>query len=53
MQGAQSPAAQAAQAAAQQEIESRIENRLKNGTIEQRLSHDRRVLENKKAAAKQ
>jgi hypothetical protein len=50
-QGAQSPAAQAAAAAAQQDIETRIENRLKDGTIEQRLAHDRRVLDSKKAAA--
>ncbi len=42
--GGASPAAQAAQAAAQQDMESRIENRLKNGTIDQRISHDRRVL---------
>jgi len=50
MQGGQSAGGQSAPAAAAQEdIESRIENRLKNGTIEQRLSHDRRVLESKKA----
>lgn len=50
---ANSPAAQAAQAAAQQDMESRIENRLKNGTIDQRLAHDRRVLNSKQAANKQ
>jgi hypothetical protein len=52
MQAGGSPAAQAAQAAAQEDIEHRIENRLKNGTIDQRLAHDRRVLESKKAGAK-
>lgn len=45
-----SAAAQAAQAA-QQDMESRIENRLKNGTVDQRLAHDRQVL-NKKAGPK-
>jgi len=34
----------AAAAAAQEDAETRIENRLKNGTIDQRLSHDRRTL---------
>ena len=47
-----SPAAQAAQAAAQQDIETRIDNRLKNGTIDQRLAHDRRVLNTKQPEAK-
>jgi hypothetical protein len=47
-----SPAAQAA-AAAQQDLESRIENRLKNGTVDQRLAHDRRVLNSKQAGTKQ
>jgi len=47
-----SPAAQAAQAAAQQDIETRIDNRLKNGTIDQRLAHDRRVLNSKQPGAK-
>jgi hypothetical protein len=53
MQGGNSPAAQAAQAAAQQDLESRIDNRLKNGTVDQRLAHDRRVLNSKQAGAKQ
>lgn len=48
-----SAAAQAAQAAAQADLESRIENRLKNGTIDQRLAHDRRVLNGKQAPPKQ
>ncbi|HZR17337.1 MAG TPA: hypothetical protein VFE51_08420 [Verrucomicrobiae bacterium] len=52
MQGGASPAAQAAQAAAQEDIESRIENRLKNGTIDQRLAHDRRVLSSKQGGGK-
>jgi hypothetical protein len=43
MQDPSSPAAKAAQAA-QEDMESKIENRLKDGTIDQRLSHDRRVL---------
>jgi hypothetical protein len=47
-----SPAAQAAQVAAQQDIETRIDNRLKNGTIDQRLAHDRRVLNSKQPEAK-
>jgi len=51
--GAASPAVQAAQAAQQQDMEQRIENRLKNGTVDQRLSHDRRVLNDKQAAPKQ
>lgn len=50
--GALSPAAQAAQAAAQEDMEARIENRLKNGTIDQRLAHDRRVLKGKQPGAK-
>lgn len=53
MAGGSSAAAQAAQAAAQQDMESRIENRLKNGTVDQRIAHDRRVLANKQAGAKQ
>jgi hypothetical protein len=52
MQAGSSPAAQAAQAAAQQDIESRIENRLKNGTVDQRLAHDRRVLNGNQAGPK-
>ena len=53
MQGGGSPGGQATQAAAQQEdIESRIENRLKNGTIDQRLSHDRRTLNSKPGGVK-
>jgi hypothetical protein len=52
MQSGGSPAAQAAAAAAQQETESRIETRLKDGTVDQRLAHDRRVLNNKQAGAK-
>jgi len=50
MQSGSSAAAQAAQAA-QQDMESRIETRLKDGTIDQRLAHDRRVLNSKQAAA--
>jgi hypothetical protein len=45
--GGASPAAQAAQAAAQQDMESRIDNRLRNGTIDQRIAHDRRVVSGK------
>ena len=52
MQAGSSPAAQAAQAA-QQDLESRIENRLKNGTVDQRIAHDRAVLNNKRSGAKQ
>jgi len=48
-----SPAAAQAAAAAQQDLESRIENRLKNGTVDQRLAHDRRVLNSKQTGAKQ
>jgi hypothetical protein len=33
----------------QEDMETRIENRLKNGTVDQRLAHDRSVLNNKKA----
>ena len=51
MQDPSSPAARAAQAA-QEDIETRIENRLKDGTIDQRLAHDRRVLSSKRAGAK-
>jgi hypothetical protein len=51
MQGGASAAAQAA--AAQEDLESRIENRLKNGTVDQRLAHDRRVLSNKQGVTKQ
>jgi hypothetical protein len=51
-QAATSPAAQAAQAAAQQDLQSRIDNRLKNGTVDQRLAHDRRVLNTKQPDAK-
>jgi len=51
MQAGSSPAAQAA-LAAQQDVESRIETRLKNGTVDQRLAHDRRVLTSKQAGAK-
>jgi len=51
MQAGSSAAAQAAQAA-QQDMESRIENRLKNGTVDQRIAHDRAVL-NKQSGAKQ
>ena len=43
IQSGSGPAAQAAQAA-QEDMENRIENRLKNGTIDQRLAHDRRTL---------
>jgi hypothetical protein len=50
MQSGSSAAAQGAQAA-QQDMESRIETRLKDGTIDQRLAHDRRVLNSKQAAA--
>jgi hypothetical protein len=52
MQAGSSPAAQAAQAA-QQDLESRIENRLKNGTVDQRIAHDRAVLNNNRSGAKQ
>ena len=55
-QQAMSPeAAQAAQAAAQAakaDLESRIDKRLKDGTIDQRLAHDRRVLQSQQAPAK-
>jgi len=47
-----SPAAAQAAAQAQQDIETRIENRLKDGTIDQRLAHDRRVLSSKKNGGK-
>ena len=50
MQAGSASAAQAAQA--QQDLESRIENRLKNGTVDQRLAHDRRVLNSKQAGTK-
>jgi hypothetical protein len=52
MQAASAVAAQAAQAT-QQDVQRRIELRLKDGTVDQRLAHDRRVLESKKAGAKQ
>ena len=44
--GGQQPmqAGSPAAAAAQEDAEARIENRLKNGTIDQRLAHDRRTL---------
>lgn len=48
-----SPAAAQAAGAAQEDIETRIEHRLKDGTIDQRLAHDRRVLSSKQTAAKQ
>jgi hypothetical protein len=53
MQSGSAPSPQAAQAAAaaQEDLESRIENRLKNGTIDQRLAHDRRVLNSSKQPA--
>jgi hypothetical protein len=47
-----SPAAAQAAQAAQEDLESRIENRLKNGTVDQRLAHDRRVLSSKQGGAK-
>jgi|SRR5579862_5825293 len=50
--GGGSPTAQAAAQAAQTDMEARIDNRLKNGTIDQRLSHDRRVLAGKQAGGK-
>jgi hypothetical protein len=53
MQAGSSPAAQAAAAAAQQDLESRIDNRLKNGTVDQRIAHDRRVLNSKQTPPKQ
>jgi hypothetical protein len=43
-QQAMQAASPAAAAAAQEDAETRIENRLKNGTIDQRLAHDRRTL---------
>jgi len=52
MQPASAAAAQAAQAA-QQDIQRRIELRLKDGTVDQRIAHDRRVLNSKKEGAKQ
>ncbi len=52
MQAGASAGAKAAQTG-QEDIETRIENRLKNGTIDQRLAHDRRVLSSRQAAAKQ
>jgi hypothetical protein len=45
-------AAQAAQAA-REDLQSRIDNRLKDGTVDQRLAHDRRVLAQQQAAQKQ
>lgn len=50
MQGGPAAAAQAAQ---QADLETRIENRLKDGTIDQRIAHDRRVLNSKQAGSKQ
>jgi hypothetical protein len=47
-----SPAAAQAAQASQEDLESRIENRLKNGTVDQRLAHDRRVLSSKQGGAK-
>jgi pyruvate/2-oxoglutarate dehydrogenase complex dihydrolipoamide acyltransferase (E2) component len=52
MQPASAAAAQAAQAA-QQDLQRRIELRLKDGTVDQRIAHDRRVLNNKQGGAKQ
>ncbi len=52
MQAASAAATQAAQAA-QQDLERRIELRLKDGTVNQRIAHDRRVLNSKQGGAKQ
>jgi hypothetical protein len=52
MQAASAAAAQAAQAA-QQDLQRRIELRLKDGTVDQRIAHDRRVLDSKQKGAKQ
>ena len=52
MQAASAAAAQAAQAA-QQDLQRRIELRLKDGTVDQRIAHDRRVLNSKQGGAKQ
>ena len=54
MQAGGPMAAAAAQAAqqAQADMESRIETRLKDGTVDQRLAHDRRVLASKQAGQK-
>jgi hypothetical protein len=49
---ASAAAAQAAQAA-QQDVQRRIELRLKDGTVDQRIAHDRRVLSSKQGGAKQ
>ena len=51
-QAASAAAAQAAQAA-QQDLQRRIELRLKDGTVDQRIAHDRRVLNSKQGGAKQ
>jgi hypothetical protein len=48
MQPVSAAAAQAAQAA-QQDLQRRIDLRLKDGTVDQRLAHDRRVLSSKQA----
>jgi hypothetical protein len=52
MQPASAAAAQAAQAA-QQDLQRRIELRLKDGTVDQRIAHDRQVLNSKQGGAKQ
>jgi len=52
MQPTTAAAAQAAQAA-QQDLQRRIELRLKDGTVDQRIAHDRRVLNSKQGGAKQ
>jgi hypothetical protein len=51
-QAASATAAQAAQVA-QQDLQRRIELRLKDGTDDQRIAHDRRVLNSKQGGAKQ
>jgi hypothetical protein len=52
MQPASAAAAQAAQAA-QQDLQRRIELRLKDGTVDQRIAHDRQILNSKQGGAKQ
>jgi len=48
-----SPAAAQAAQAAQQDVQRRIELRLKDGTVDQRIAHDRQVLYSKQRGAKQ
>jgi hypothetical protein len=52
MQSPSSPLAEAARAS-QADLETRISNRLKNGTVDQRVAHDRRQLLKQQAGPKQ